>query len=86
MNSIHNKVFFNWSNNIYVIPDRENKIIVILIKQKSEEVVLLRIIRELIKQAEKEQPKKKLSLIEQNKDIMNVKLEENKQQRQEKVM
>ena len=86
MNSIHNKVFFNRSNNTYVTPDREDKIVAMLTEQKPEEVALLRITRELIEQAEKEQPERKISLMEQNKNIMNVELEGNEQQEQGKAM
>src|SRR6185295_3729079 len=71
MNSIHNKVFFNRSNNTYVMPDREDKIVAMLTEQKPEEVALLRITRELM---------------EQNKNIMNVELEGNEQQEQGKAM
>ena len=68
VNSIHNKVFFNQASKNYATPDRENEIIAMLTEQDSTEVALLRITREIVIQAEKELPEKKIKITKQNKN------------------
>ena len=48
------------------MPSRENEIVAMLTNQKSEEVALLRLTRELVDKVEKEQPERKLSIVEQS--------------------
>jgi hypothetical protein len=50
---------------MYIIPDREDKIVAMLTEQNPNEVALLRLTRELIRKAEIEQPEKKLNIVEQ---------------------
>ena len=68
VNCIHNKAFFNQAGKTYVTPDREDEVVAMLTEQDPVEVALLRITRELIERAEKEQPEKKLNITKLNKN------------------
>ena len=73
VNCIHSKIFFNQAGKTYVTPDREDEIVAMLTEQDPVEVALLRITRELVERAEKEQPEKKLNITKQSKDTKAVK-------------
>src|SRR6185295_11713427 len=65
MNSVHNKIFFNEASKTYAVPDREDSIIAMLTKQHPSEVALLRITRDILEKAEREQPERKLDIVKQ---------------------
>jgi len=69
MNSVHNKIFFNEVGKTYTVPDREDKIVTLLTNQDPNEVALLRLTREILKKAEKEQPEKKLNINIENQNL-----------------
>jgi len=84
MNSVHNKIFFNEASKTYTIPDREDKIIALLTNQDPNEVALLRLTREILEKAEKEQPEKKLNINIENRDLTTG-TEERKRNIEEKI-
>src|SRR6185436_8576722 len=66
INSVQNGVFIKQAGETFVLPNREDEIVAMLTSQNSEEVALLRLTRELIDKAEKEQPEKKLGIVKQS--------------------
>ena len=74
--SVHNKIFFNEASKAYAIPDREDSIVAMLTKQDPNEVALLRITREILEKAEREQPEKKLDSIKQSQDKIRMEKKE----------
>jgi hypothetical protein len=84
MNSVHNKIFFNEASKTYTIPDREDKIVALLTNQDPNKVTLLRLTREILEKAEKEQPEKKLNINIENRDLTTG-IEERKRNIEEKI-
>src|ERR1043165_6226079 len=80
MSSVHNKIFFNEASRAHAVPDREDSIVAMLTKQDQNEVALLHITREIIEKAEKEQPEKRLDLVNQSHNKIVIK--ENMKQQQ----
>ena len=66
INSVQNGVFIKQAGETFVLPNREDEIVTMLTSQNSEEVALLRLTRELIDKAEKEQPERKLGIVKQS--------------------
>src|SRR6185295_3281401 len=66
INSMQNGVFIKQAGEIFVLLNREDEIVTMLTSQNSEEVALLRLTRELINKAEKEQPERKLGIVKQS--------------------
>src|ERR1043165_5236832 len=66
INSVQNGVFIKQAGETFVLPSREDEIVAMLTSQKSEEVALLRLTRELVDKVKKEQPERKLSIVEQS--------------------
>src|SRR6185436_12297116 len=79
--SVHNKIFFNEASKAHAIPDREDSIVAMLMKQDPNEVALLRITKEILEKAKREQPKKKLDSIKQSQN--KIRMEEKEKQQQE---
>src|ERR1043165_3686882 len=66
INSVQNGVFIKQAGETFVLPSRKDEIVAMLTNQNSEEVALLRLTRELVDKVEKEQPERKLSIVEQS--------------------
>src|SRR6185295_6141147 len=83
ISSIHNKIFFNEASKAYAIPDREDNIVATLTNQDPNEVALLRLTREIVEKAEREQPEKRLDNVKQSKNKIETEEKEMQQQAME---